>query len=332
MGRSTGNVPADRRATGGGAVPPLPTRPLGRYRGIDGRSLLARRWPDRGVLRLAPGADRYPVVLGAGAVGRPSRRPGARAVPVGGRGAGPRAPAPPRRGARRRSWPPTVRGRRRRGSGPARRRGGPACVVGARAAAWAPAPRSGPGRRPRRARRGVPAGAGPDLARPRRRDRAGPAGRRAVPAGVAVPVARGAGVGRADRPTDRAPERAAWPRIEVVDQRELDPRSARCSRPGSSDLLRSDRRVVCILNRTGRARLLACTSCATLARCAVCDAAVHQIDGPTAERPGSAAGGAGPSGRWSASTAAATGSRTCAWASAGRARSSRRWPARRWPS
>ena len=48
--------------------------------------------------------------------------------------------------------------------------------------------------------------------------------------------------------------------------------------PRLVDLVRSDRSVVCVLNRTGRARLLACTSCSTLARCAVCDAAVHQVE------------------------------------------------------
>ena len=41
-----------------------------------------------------------------------------------------------------------------------------ATVVGTRAAAWAPVGRSGRGRRVGRARRGAPAGAGPDLARP----------------------------------------------------------------------------------------------------------------------------------------------------------------------
>ncbi|MCU1370510.1 MAG: hypothetical protein JWO77_1704, partial [Ilumatobacteraceae bacterium] len=79
---------------------------------------------------------------------------------------------------------------------------------------------------------------------------------------------------------DRAAERASWPRVEVIDQRELDPSLGPLFSPRLVDLLRSDRSVVCILNRTGRARLLACTSCSTLARCAVCDAAVHQIELP----------------------------------------------------
>jgi primosomal protein N' (replication factor Y) len=76
----------------------------------------------------------------------------------------------------------------------------------------------------------------------------------------------------------RAAERASWPRVDVIDQRELDPALGPLFSPRLVDLLRSDRRVVCILNRIGRARLLACTSCSTLARCAVCDAAVHQTE------------------------------------------------------
>jgi primosomal protein N' (replication factor Y) len=73
---------------------------------------------------------------------------------------------------------------------------------------------------------------------------------------------------------DRGRERAAWPRVEVVDQRELDPALGPLFSPRLVDLLRSDERVLCVLNRIGRARLLACASCATLARCEACDAAV----------------------------------------------------------
>ena len=43
----------------------------------------------------------------------------------------------------------------------------------------------------------------------------------------------------------------------------------------------SDARVVCVLNRKGRARLLACANCGELARCERCEAAVAQAD----ERP-----------------------------------------------
>ncbi|MHB1963561.1 MAG: primosomal protein N' family DNA-binding protein [Acidimicrobiales bacterium] len=71
-----------------------------------------------------------------------------------------------------------------------------------------------------------------------------------------------------------------WPRIAVVDRRRADPRSglysdelvrlatARPSSPGSP--------LVCVLNRTGRARLLACASCGELARCRRCARPLRQ--------------------------------------------------------
>jgi primosomal protein N' (replication factor Y) len=74
----------------------------------------------------------------------------------------------------------------------------------------------------------------------------------------------------------RGSELAGWAVAEVVDRRDDDPRlglwSERLARlvqdagPG--------RRVACILNRTGRLRLLACSNCGELARCEVCAAAV----------------------------------------------------------
>jgi primosomal protein N' (replication factor Y) (superfamily II helicase) len=73
----------------------------------------------------------------------------------------------------------------------------------------------------------------------------------------------------------RADERAGWPAVDVVDMRREDPRTGLLP-PALVRLLRSDRRVVCVLNRTGRARLLACAACGELARCERCDAAVVQ--------------------------------------------------------
>ncbi|MBX3313480.1 MAG: hypothetical protein KF906_04090 [Actinobacteria bacterium] len=70
--------------------------------------------------------------------------------------------------------------------------------------------------------------------------------------------------------------RAGWPRLEVVDQRDLDPALGPLFSPALVDLVRSGGRVLCVLNRTGRVRLLACSSCRTLARCDVCDAAVSE--------------------------------------------------------
>jgi primosomal protein N' (replication factor Y) len=62
----------------------------------------------------------------------------------------------------------------------------------------------------------------------------------------------------------------------VVARRDEDPRRAGLWSPALVRLLRSDRRVLCVLNRTGRAKLLACDACGELARCERCDAAVGQ--------------------------------------------------------
>ena len=75
---------------------------------------------------------------------------------------------------------------------------------------------------------------------------------------------------------DRARERAGWPVLEVVDRREEDPRTAGLLSPALARLARSERRVLCVLNRTGRSKLLACDTCGELARCDRCDAAVDQ--------------------------------------------------------
>ena len=74
----------------------------------------------------------------------------------------------------------------------------------------------------------------------------------------------------------RSAERSGWSPTTVVDRRGED-----TGRTGlfSSRLVdavretaRADRRVLCVLNRTGRARLLACRSCGTLAECERCGA------------------------------------------------------------
>lgn len=70
-----------------------------------------------------------------------------------------------------------------------------------------------------------------------------------------------------------------WPRVEIDDRSDVEP--WRRSIVGSRliELLRdADRRVVCVLNAPGRARLLACRSCKSLQRCERCTAAVMQPD------------------------------------------------------
>jgi len=77
----------------------------------------------------------------------------------------------------------------------------------------------------------------------------------------------------------RTEERAGWPVLEVLDRRAEPPGSglyssrlvalARAARP--------EARLLCVLNRKGRARLLACGACRELARCEPCGAAVEGV-------------------------------------------------------
>jgi primosomal protein N' (replication factor Y) len=80
--------------------------------------------------------------------------------------------------------------------------------------------------------------------------------------------------------TSRSVERRGWPVVEVVDRTGDDPRtglfSDRLARLLHSVLDRPEGRVVCVLNRTGRARLLACAHCGALARCTRCGGAMAQ--------------------------------------------------------
>jgi primosomal protein N' (replication factor Y) len=75
----------------------------------------------------------------------------------------------------------------------------------------------------------------------------------------------------------RSEERAGWPILDVVDRRQDDPRSGLYS-PRLVDTVRrhEGQAALCILNRKGRSRLLACMACGEVARCERCDAAVVQ--------------------------------------------------------
>jgi len=72
---------------------------------------------------------------------------------------------------------------------------------------------------------------------------------------------------------------ARWPTVRIIDR-------SRDERWGSSllsgeliDVLRDPvKRVVCVLNTKGRARLLTCNSCTRIVRCEACDAAMTQPD------------------------------------------------------
>jgi primosomal protein N' (replication factor Y) len=80
----------------------------------------------------------------------------------------------------------------------------------------------------------------------------------------------------------RPQERDGWPRLEAVDRREEPPGQGLLSGPLAAALHRAlddGGRAVCVLNRKGRARLLACVACAELARCERCGAATQEDDG-----------------------------------------------------
>jgi primosomal protein N' (replication factor Y) len=90
--------------------------------------------------------------------------------------------------------------------------------------------------------------------------------------------------GRTVVTTARAVERRGWPVVEIVDRTGDDPRtglfSERLARRLHTALDRPEGRVVCILNRKGRARLLACAQCGSLATCTRCGGAMAQtVDG-----------------------------------------------------
>jgi primosomal protein N' (replication factor Y) len=230
---------------------------------------------DRGVLRWPPGADRYALVRAAAgsdghgpgqmlvlcpsvdeawALGRRLRRDGvATAVITGDRGSGATG-----------EWIHAASGRAR-------------VVVGSRSAAWAPAPDLTrvvvlDEHDEAYQQEAAPTWHARDVVM-ERAERAGVACLLVSPCPTLEALAWGELV-----TVDRSRERAGWSRLEVVDQRDLDPALGPLFSPRLVDLVRSDGRVLCVLNRTGRARLLACVACTTLARCEVCDAAVSLVD------------------------------------------------------
>ena len=81
---------------------------------------------------------------------------------------------------------------------------------------------------------------------------------------------------------DRAAFRAGWPTVRVVDRRDEDRGRSGLFAPDLVEQIRrtldAGERVVCVLNRTGRARLLACRSCGGLLDCERCGATVRQED------------------------------------------------------
>jgi primosomal protein N' (replication factor Y) len=83
---------------------------------------------------------------------------------------------------------------------------------------------------------------------------------------------------RITRPTAGEAARG-WPFVEIVDRTDEEPwKRSLLTSPLIAQLRDHAKRVVCVINTPGRARLLACRSCRTLQRCERCDAAVGQDD------------------------------------------------------
>ena len=161
-------------------------------------------------------------------------------------------------------------------------------VVGSRAGAWAPVPRLAAAvvldaHDAAYREESAPTYSAVDvlLERARRED---------VPCVLASPVPPVALAGRTGLRTiapSRTEERAGWPVLERVDRRGADPRSGmfseefvRLARSVLDDAAAVERGpLVCVYNRTGGARLLACRHCGELARCARCGAAAARPRG-----------------------------------------------------
>src|SRR4029079_14008378 len=74
-------------------------------------------------------------------------------------------------------------------------------------------------------------------------------------------------------------ERAGWPVLEIVDRTREEPWKRSLLTSALIQHLRNPaKRIVCVHNTKGRARLLACRTCKSLQRCEKCQAAVMQDD------------------------------------------------------
>jgi len=105
------------------------------------------------------------------------------------------------------------------------------------------------------------------------------AARAGVPCVLVSPIPSLDALRRADRLIEpsRVAERAGWPLVDVIDLRAEDPLRAGIVSSRLAGYIHEGRRVVCVLNRKGRAQQLACNRCDTLARCERCEAAVALV-------------------------------------------------------
>ena len=161
--------------------------------------------------------------------------------------------------------------------------GGGCVVVGSRASAFAPVGRLGLVVVLDAHSEAYVEQRAPDVGRDRRRGRAGPA--RRVPCLFVSPCPTLGCLASSSLVTlEPAAEQAGWATVEVIDRRGDDPRSGLFS-ARFAEIVRASRRerpripVVCVLNRTGRARLLACGACRALVRCERCGSALVEAGG-----------------------------------------------------
>lgn len=75
---------------------------------------------------------------------------------------------------------------------------------------------------------------------------------------------------------ERSVERNSWPRVDLIDLRDQDKPGLLTDR--IVDVVRGPGPVACVLNRKGRARMLACARCGSLAACEECGGALREDD------------------------------------------------------
>ncbi len=98
---------------------------------------------------------------------------------------------------------------------------------------------------------------------------------------AAAPTLEAQAVGGSPVRPERSIERDGWPIVEVVDPRNDAPGTGLLTEPLATALhhvIDRGERAVCVLNRRGRARLLACVACTELARCERCGAFVSETE------------------------------------------------------
>jgi primosomal protein N' (replication factor Y) len=254
-------------------LPPVPTLPAPEPAGVGSahpwRDALATNGPT--VVRLPPATDLLDLVLSTLSEVRPTGGAGSVLVLV------PSAGWASRLAARlaRRGWPATTDWAEARAGWPV--------VVGSRAGAWAPVPQLAAAvvldaHDAAYREESSPTYSAVDVVLERARRQGAPC--LLVSPIPPVTVAAGAALSTVELPMPQ--ERAGWPALQRVDRRNADPRTGLFS----EDLVRLAHQVldgpdamaergpfVCVYNRTGGARLLACAHCGELARCTRCGAA-----------------------------------------------------------